>query len=118
MTLPARALPLLALAALLLPACLVSSDTSVEHRGQYVGPETLDKIEAGRNEAYVRALLGEPTERTVLEDGVELWRWTYSQVKRSQTGVIFVLGSKSSTEQQGAVHVEFKDGVVVDAWRD
>ena len=118
MTRPSRSLPLLALAALLLPACLVSSDTSVEHRGQYVGPETLDKIEEGRSQAYVLALLGEPSERTALENGVELWRWSYSQVKRSETGVIFVLGSKRSTEEQGAVYVEFDDGVVVDAWRD
>ncbi len=116
---PRIILPLLVVAAAaLLPACLINSDRNVEQRGQFVGPETLSKIEPGRGKDFVLALLGEPSSRSKLEDGSEIWRWSYSEVTSSETGVIFVLGSKSSREKQGVVFVEFEDGLATRAWRD
>jgi outer membrane protein assembly factor BamE (lipoprotein component of BamABCDE complex) len=111
-------LALLLAAAALLPACVLSSSSHVEHRGRTVSDETLHRIEPGQGKDHVLALLGEPSKRQTLDGGMELWTWTSTKVERSEAAVIFVLKSNRSVETQRRVFVELKDDVVVRAWRE
>jgi outer membrane protein assembly factor BamE (lipoprotein component of BamABCDE complex) len=116
----ARAAAVIALSALpLLSGCLISSHSSTEFSGRYIGAETMAQIEPGKTkEDFVVATIGTPTTKTKLEDGSEVWKYEYSK-KTSGNGTVFLLlNSSNSTEKEGAVYVILKDGVVQKAWRD
>ena len=106
------------LASMPLTGCLISGDTKTETSGRYVGDETLAQITPGKSPEFVLALLGEPSTRTQLSDGSEIWKWAHVERKKSQSGVIFLLGTKTETEKTRTAFVAFKDGVVEKAWRD
>ena len=113
------ALLLLALApALLLPGCLIGRNSKTEVHGTYVGPETIAQIEPGKSASYVVALLGEPSSKTRLDDGGELWKWSYVERKESRGSVLFIFGSNSKHETHNTAFVEFANGAVKRAWRD
>ena len=65
----------------------------------------------------MQATLGDPSERSKLDDGTEIWKWNYTEHK-SSSGHIFLLFDGSSTKEtnQSAI-IELKDGVVVKKWR-
>ena len=116
---PTRALFLsLALLAPLSSCVVIRSDTDSEIEGKYVGTTTLEQITPGKDQQYVMALLGEPTHRTSLDDGTEIWRWSYSEKKRSSGHVLLLIDTDSSRESQHSAYVEFSGGQVVKAWRD
>jgi outer membrane protein assembly factor BamE (lipoprotein component of BamABCDE complex) len=101
------------------PGCLVTSQSRTEYSGRYVGPETFERVQEGKSsQEFVRATLGEPTCRTPLSDGTEVWKWEY-QKTHSGSGTVFLLfGGSDRTEHPGAAYVTFKDGVVARKWRD
>jgi outer membrane protein assembly factor BamE (lipoprotein component of BamABCDE complex) len=102
----------------MLPGCLVSSTSRESYTGTYVSDQTFGQIQAGvTTRQWVMGTLGEPTCKTTLENGEELWKWTYSKVKRSSGAVLFIFGGSSSSETGGAAYVQMKDGVVTKAWR-
>lgn len=112
-----RAAGLLLLAAAV-SACLVSSQTKKQTTGTPIGEQTLATIRPGMDGAEVQKLLGPPTTRTSLDEGVEIWRWTY-RTETTKTGQVFLLfGTEQTEETSGAVNVELKDGKVVRRWRD
>jgi len=99
----------------------ISSGSVSQYEGPNIGDRTLAQIEPGEtSKAWVLAVLGEPTERSVVDgaDGaVEIWKW----VRRKSTttrGSAIVVSSKSRTEEVRTVYVELTDGVVTRAWRD
>lgn len=118
MKLPLRHLTAVAALALLLPACLIHSESSSSHSGSYVSDETLARITPGKDTEYVLALLGDPDRRTALKDGSEIWRWSYSEETESEGAVFLLLSTESRKERERAVFVELADGRVVKAWRD
>lgn len=104
--------------ALALAGCLIRSDSDTQTTGRQVSPETLSKVKSGSSEEYVLALLGEPTSKTPTEAGHQIWKWEYTEVKRSEGGVFLVFSADSSKHSSDAVFVEFQDGHVVTTWRD
>lgn len=109
---------LLASLAVTVPACLVSSKTKTEVSGRYVSEETLSKVEPGMSSDDVQALLGEPTSRSIPEEGIDLWRWEYSRKETSSGAVFLVFATSNETENRGSVSVKFRDGVVTKTWRE
>lgn len=105
-------------AACLFPACIINVDSHSERSGRYVSASTLQQVEPGRTQDYVLALLGEPTSRTKLEGGTEIWKWAYTETKRSEGSLIFVFSGDDTERIEGAAYVEFQDGVVRKTWQD
>lgn len=113
------ALAALAAAALAAPSCIISSHSDQEISGQYVSPTTLTRIEPGKNQDYVLALLGEPSSRNDFPDGSSIWKWSYVERKVRSGALIFVLDADSKVEERHMTYVEFgPDGTVAKAWQD
>lgn len=102
----------------LLTGCVIGSSSHTDVSGNYIGNETLAQIQPGKDQAYVLALVGDPSDKTVLTNGTEIWKWRYTEQKKSSGSVIFLLSAESNTNDVKTTYVEFKDGVVVKAWRD
>jgi len=108
----------LALAAAALPGCLINSSNNEHYSGTYVSEATFNRIEPGTTtKQWVLGTLGEPSVKTNLEDGSELWKWQYSKTKQSSGSVLFIFGGSSSSETGGAAYVQMRDGIVTKAWR-
>lgn len=112
------ALPLAAFAAVGLTSCIINVDSHRERTGRFVSASTLSQIEPGRGQDYVQALLGEPSSRSKLEGGIEIWKWTYTETKHSKGHLIFVFSGDETEHVEGATYVEFKDGIVQKSWQD
>ena len=98
--------------------CLMGGSSHVERSGTYVADATLNKIEPGKTEAsWVVATLGQPNEKTQLETGHELWKYSYRETKNSSGFVFLVIGVSDEKVTDGRAFVEVKDGVVIKAWR-
>ena len=110
----------LALASLgtLMSGCIGGNSKS-KMTGDYVGATTVGKIEPGVTTSdRVLAMLGQPTRRSTLDDGSQLWVWSWKRTS-SGGGYVFPIAFGSSrSETEGSAFVEIKDGLVVDAWRD
>lgn len=98
--------------------CLITS-SSTEHRsGSYVADSTFSQIEPGKTTAgWVDATLGKPTSVSRLDDGTEIWKYSYSETRDSSGAVFLIFGGSNSTETHHTAFVEIKDGVVRKAWR-
>lgn len=106
-------------AAGILQGCLVSSSSRTEYSGRHIARSTFDQIEVSKTRKdFVLATLGEPTSKRMLEDGTELWKWSYRRSKSSRGSVLLLLAANNTTESEGATYVQFRDGVVVNAWQD
>lgn len=108
----------LAASGLSMSGCIGGNSKS-KMTGDYVGATTVGKIEPGVTTSdRVRAMLGEPTRRSHLDDGSQLWVWSWKRTS-SGGGYVFPIAFGSArSEHEGSAFVEMKDGVVVDAWRD
>jgi outer membrane protein assembly factor BamE (lipoprotein component of BamABCDE complex) len=98
--------------------CVVSSSSTETHTGTQVSDATFSQIKSGvTTNAWVQATLGAPTSKTNLDNGHELWRYDYTSRTVKRGAVIVLLASDHTTETTQTAFVEFKDGVVVNAWR-
>jgi outer membrane protein assembly factor BamE (lipoprotein component of BamABCDE complex) len=98
--------------------CLVSAKRSETQSGNYVASSTFDQIEPGQTTAsWVAATLGNPTEKTAVDGGSEVWKWTYTERKEGKAAVFLIFGGEDVKESTGHAFVEFKDGVVTKKWR-
>lgn len=99
----------------------ISSGSVSEYEGPSIGDRTLSQIEPTvTSQAWVLAVLGEPTERTTINDStgpVEIWKWTRRRLVTTK-GKTIVVSSTSKSEEIRTVYVEFKDQIVTRAWRD
>ncbi len=112
------ALSLLA-ATLLGSGCVVSSSSTETHTGTPVSDATFAQIKPGvTSTAWVQATLGAPSSKTTLDNGHELWRYDYTSRTQKNGAVIVLLASQHTSETTQTSFVEFKDGVVVNAWRN
>lgn len=113
-------LPATLSAALALGGCISSGSIS-EFDGPNIGDRTLAEVEPGvTTEAWILAVLGEPTERAVVagdSGDLEIWKWVRRKLTTTR-GSAFVVSSRSRSEEVRTVYVELKDGVVTRAWRD
>ncbi len=98
--------------------CLVGGNSTTKREGNYIAESTLQTIEPGKTtKAWILATLGEPTSKTEVEPGHEVWKYSYKETKDSG-GYVFLLfagGDKKITD--GNVFVEMKDGTVTKTWR-
>lgn len=107
-----------ALSTLLLPSCLIGSNTSTTVSGTYVGEGTFDQVEVGDSEGHVVALFGPPTSTTDIDDDSRILRWEYEEERRNEGHVFLLINAESRRENQSSVSVIVKDGVVDRIWRD
>ena len=110
---------LIGIALSLMPmGCLVTSHSSETHGGNYVSDNTFAQIKPGQTTpVWVKATLGDPSKVTKMDDGTELWDYTYSEQKESSGAVFLIFGGSDTKESTGHAFVEFKNGVVTRAWR-
>jgi outer membrane protein assembly factor BamE (lipoprotein component of BamABCDE complex) len=102
-----------------LGGCLIGSHSSSRSSGTYVGPATLAQIKPGQTrQDFVLATLGEPTRKTTMSDGAELWRYSYSRSSASSGHVLVLLSASSKEQSEAVTFVQFRDGVVERAWQD
>jgi outer membrane protein assembly factor BamE (lipoprotein component of BamABCDE complex) len=115
-----RASPIsLALALALVPACVVvSTDGSERIDGQYVSATTLEQIKPGSTPEYVLSLLSEPTTKTALSDGTEIWKWSYSKSTSSKSSLLLLIDAEKCSSNRYNAYVQFENGVVAKTWRD
>jgi outer membrane protein assembly factor BamE (lipoprotein component of BamABCDE complex) len=98
--------------------CLVGGNSTTRREGNYVSQSTLNNIDPGKtSKAWIVATLGEPTSKTVLNPGHELWKYSYKETKESD-GFVFLLYAGGDTKvADGTVFVEFVNDVVTKSWR-
>jgi outer membrane protein assembly factor BamE (lipoprotein component of BamABCDE complex) len=114
--------PLLAVSSVALlsvsAGCLVTSNTQESRSGSYVADSTFDQIRPQESTAgWVQATLGKPTSIDRLEDGTEIWKYSYTVRKESSGGVFLIFGGHNADEVQHTAFVQIKDGLVTRAWR-
>jgi hypothetical protein len=106
-------------AALLLGGCLINSSSKTEYSGRYLSPAAVSQIEPGETrQDFVLATIGEPTTKTALDDGSEIWKWEYRKTRSSSGSVFLLLNSDNQTRSEGATYVVFRDGVVEKVWQE
>jgi outer membrane protein assembly factor BamE (lipoprotein component of BamABCDE complex) len=111
-------LGLLSLLLLTNSGCLVASDSKQERIGNYVEESTFGQIEPGKTtEKWVVATIGEPDVKSDLGGGETLWKWSYTEVKKSSGAVFLVFAGSDKKEYTRHAYVQFKDGVVTKKWR-
>jgi outer membrane protein assembly factor BamE (lipoprotein component of BamABCDE complex) len=98
--------------------CLVGANSTTHREGNYVSQSTLNNIEPGKtSKAWIVATLGQPTTKTVLEPGHELWKYSYKETKESG-GFVFLLYAGGDTKtSDGSVFVEIQNDTVTKSWR-
>jgi outer membrane protein assembly factor BamE (lipoprotein component of BamABCDE complex) len=111
-----RVFPLLALC--FLSGCLISHTSDQSVSGNYVPPSTFDQIERGKTTAgWVKATLGEPSTREKVENGTEVWKYSYTERTNSSGAIFLIFGGSDRKEKQRVAYVEMKDGIVTNKWR-
>jgi predicted small secreted protein len=106
-------------ATLLAGGCVFGGHKDVHQTGQFVSGETIATIEPGVTKTdWVLATLGQPSAKTTLADGQELWSWRGSRRVESSGYVLFVFGGRDRTYTESTTYVRLKDGVVNKVWRD
>jgi outer membrane protein assembly factor BamE (lipoprotein component of BamABCDE complex) len=104
--------------ALLSAGCLVSGHSNVERKGTYVAESTIDRITPGKTDkAWVRAVIGEATERVPVDLEREIWKYAYSETKSSGGYVFLIFGGSDRKVTQGSVFIEFEKDLVARTWR-
>ncbi|MEO1582964.1 MAG: hypothetical protein AAFR96_00125 [Planctomycetota bacterium] len=98
--------------------CIHGSSVTSES-GVRVGSTTFSRIEPGvTTKDWIRTTLGEPQRRSVSEGGRELWVYDYERTERSRGTFLLVIGGSDTSTTSTVTYVEFKDGVVTQAWQD
>lgn len=113
-----RSATALALVTLGLCGCIINTDSHSQYSGKYISQQTLDQVSPGKTKEFVLAVLGEPSTKTPLSDGTEIWKWRYRNTKRSSGSVLFVFNGDSTTETETATYVLFNADLVTETWRD
>jgi outer membrane protein assembly factor BamE (lipoprotein component of BamABCDE complex) len=103
---------------LLTTGCLVSSTSHQKVSGNYVPENTFDRIKPGETTSlWVKATLGEPSTKETAGDSVEVWKYSYTEVKEGSGAIFLIFGGSDKKELQRSAYVEFKDGIVKSKWR-
>lgn len=98
--------------------CLVSVDQHETRNGRLVSEGTFSQITVNETKGdWLRATLGEPSEKSRVDEHSEIWKWAYSTTQKKEGYVFLIYCGKDEKQTDGAVFVELKDGVVVRKWR-
>ena len=97
---------------------IVNSDVSYGEKGAPLSADTLEQIEPGETTRdWVVATLGEPSEQSTAEGGVEVLTYRYSCTRQGNLVMPFLIVNDEKTDEQ-AVHFEISEGVVQRYWAD
>lgn len=103
---------------LLNTGCLVGGHSAVKREGTYVSASTVEQIEPGKtSKAWVRAVIGDPSERVHVDDAHEIWKYPYTETKDSSGYVFLIFETSDQKVTHGTFFVEFADDVVTKTWR-
>ncbi len=101
-----------------LAGCLVTASSQTTHNGVYVSQDTFNQIKPGSTTVgWVQATLGPPTSISNV-DNDQVWKYVYTEHTDSGGAIFLIFGGSSSNEKTETVFFEFKDGVVINKWRD
>lgn len=102
-----------------LAGCIVRGSSEVRTSGHFIGDQTISRVAPGETtKEWILAVFGEPTSKSPLGEGTEIWKWEYRRVQTSSGTVLFVFDSDNRSEQARNVYVEFDGDVVEAVWRD
>jgi outer membrane protein assembly factor BamE (lipoprotein component of BamABCDE complex) len=99
-----------------LSGCAIVNSNNSHVTGKRISAEQLALVKPGTTKDTVVDLLGLPTSRTDLGNGLDVWQWKFTQTSNHSTGLIFVFISDSSSSVEQTTSVEFKDGGVTRTW--
>ena len=87
--------------------------------GICIGPETLKQFDAGKTrEAWVRAVLGEPTSISTVADDPDVPVLRYSTMQQADKGLVDSVLGTPSQQTVGTVYFIVRDGIVERFWAD
>ena len=103
-----------------LAGCIIfSNDVSYEEKGPRVSDQAFEQIESGKTTRdWVVATLGEPSQREVTADGVEILKYKYTRREESNVLILPFLIVEDEHKEDRTVYFEVKDGVVQRFWKD
>lgn len=102
----------------LLGGCVIGQVKSSTVQGTLISPETLSLVRPGMPMSDAVALLGEPTSRAALSDGVELSRWTYFRRDKG-AGYLFVVFAGADVKETGTTtFVQARNNVIEKVWQE
>ncbi len=115
---PAVTLALALTTLAVLPGCLVTSRNSSSFSGNRVDPgEESQVVLFQTSPDQAAAILGEPTTRAHNDAGEEVLTWRWTRQAESSGSVFLIFGGSSSTTQEHALNIAFREGVAVRRWR-
>jgi len=97
---------------------------SVEYTGVYISETLLERVTLNATRAdWLLAVFGEPTDRSRLDDGSEIWKWAYVPVRQKSGSIVTFLSFGGSGKDEPKIQtattiVHLRDGLVIDKWRD
>jgi outer membrane protein assembly factor BamE (lipoprotein component of BamABCDE complex) len=107
-----------AISTLMLSGCLIAGSSEEKRSGHYVSDETFSQIKPGNTSAsWVKATLGDPDHKSAVDDGSEVWKYTYTIKKENNGAVFLIFGGHNEKEFTESAFIEFRNGVVVKTWR-
>lgn len=101
----------------LLSGCIIARSSTREESGKKIGEATLRQLEVdSTTQDWVLSVLGEPTRRSAIEEGAEIWVYEYQLKKESRVGVVVLLSSEDEKIENQSVFLEFKNKVLTRYW--
>jgi hypothetical protein len=111
---------LLVVISFMLAGCLVSdSEVSYAGRKRPIGNQALRQIECGQTTRdWLVAALGEPTEKSLTEDGTEIFRYKCIETRDNEFILFPIVFVDDERETDHSVSFEIKDGIVQRFWKE
>ncbi|MBX3357414.1 MAG: hypothetical protein KF745_03205 [Phycisphaeraceae bacterium] len=91
----------------------------IRYEGIYISDELLDRVRIGETtDEWLLAVFGEPTSRTEMKDGSQIWRWTYGPTEQ-QASIVEVFGSTEKEPKLAvrSVFAHLRGGIVIEKWK-
>ena len=101
------------------PIRVVIEGLAIEYQGTFVPAALFAQVKDGDRDEYVRAILGEPDQKSDLSDGTTIYRWHF-RPKTAPGTLVSLLGNRNNAEvppEQVTTIVIFKSGLVTQKWR-
>jgi len=93
-----------------------NSDVSYGDKGAPLSSSTLKQVECGKTSRdWLVVTLGEPSEQSTTDTGVELLKYKYSKTQENNIVMPFVIVNDEKKSEQ-TVYFEVKDGIIQKYW--
>ena len=112
-------LAMVLLACLMISGCVVCGNSSRQESGKKIRESTLKQLEPGKTtKEWTLSVLGTPTSRNALDNGVEVFKYEYTETVDEQLAVFLILASDSERKTSQSIILEFKDDILTKYWMD